>query len=179
MPREGFHRNNSQWWMTSEVHVLLQMYMWQIEKRISVHISLQRAKACKILVEQYRPESEPCQDKEGLEGTSTGIAEAEEEFHKSMMDLISAMLMEGGKGPGGHGVALASNVLWLVPTLPLNSVFMTCVDLPPEKECRIMTGEMPRSLSSRPSTPSLLPSLPLMGSMGGSSSAMRSTIRFC
>ena len=84
--------------------------MWQIEKRISTHISLQRAKAYEALVEQYRPESEPCQDKEGSDGTSTGVAEAEE-FHKSMMDLISTVLMEGGKVPGGHGIALASNIL--------------------------------------------------------------------
>ena len=152
--------------------------MWQIEKRISTHISLQMAKAYEALVEQCRPESEPHQDKEGLEGTSTGIAEAEEEFHKSMMDLISIILMEGWKVPGGHGIALASNVLWLVPTLPLNPVLMTCVDLPPEKEYRIMSGETPRSLSSGPSIPSSLPSLPLMGSTGGSSSAMRSTIIF-
>ena len=44
--------------------------MWQIDKRISTHISLQRAKAYEALVEQYRSESEPCQDKEGSEGTS-------------------------------------------------------------------------------------------------------------
>ena len=31
--------------------------MWQIEKRISAHISLHRAKAYEALVEQYRPES--------------------------------------------------------------------------------------------------------------------------
>ena len=65
-----------------------------------------------------------------------GMAEAEVEFHKSMMDLISTVFMEGGKVHGGHGVALASNVLHLVPTLPLNPVLTTCVDLPPEKECR-------------------------------------------
>ena len=129
--------------------------MWQIEKRISACISLQRAKAYDALVEQYRPEP-----KDGLEGTSTGIAEAEEEICKSMTDLISTMLTEGGKVPGGHEVALASNILQLVPTLLLNPVLMTCVDLPPEKECRIVSGEMPRSLSSVPSTPSSLPSLP-------------------
>ena len=41
-----------------------------------------------------------------------------------------------------------------------------------------MSEEMPKFLSSGPSTPSSLPSSPLMGSMGGSSSATRSTIRF-
>ena len=94
-----------------------------IEKRISPHISLQRAKAYDTLVEQYRTEPRPCQEKEreeeDSEGTSTGMAEAEVEFHKSMMDLISTVLTEGGKVPGGHGVALASNILQLVPTLPL------------------------------------------------------------
>ena len=48
-----------------------------------------------------------------------GIAEAEEEFHRSMTDLISTVITEGRKIPGGHGVALASNVLQLVPTLSL------------------------------------------------------------
>ena len=47
------------------------------------------------------------------------MTEAEAEFCKSMMDLISAVLMEDGKVPGGHRVALAFNVLQLVPTLPL------------------------------------------------------------
>ena len=45
--------------------------MWQIEKRISACISLQRAKAYNAMVEQYRPEPKPHQDKEGSEGTST------------------------------------------------------------------------------------------------------------
>ena len=84
--------------------------MWWIEKRISAHISLQKAKAYEALVKQYRPESKPCQDKEGSEVTSKGIAEAEE-FCKSMSDLISIILAEGGKVPRGHGVSLVSNVL--------------------------------------------------------------------
>ena len=161
--------------MTSGLHIPR-----QIEKRISVCISLQRAKAYDTLVEQYRTEPRPHQEKEkeGLEGTSTGIAEAEAEFCKSMTDLISTVLREGGKVPGGHGVALASNVLQLVPTLPLNPVLTACVDLPPEKECRIVSGEMPRSPSSRPSAPSPLPSSPLTGTMGGLGPGKRSTIRF-
>ena len=94
-------------------HILADM--WQIEKRISAHISLQRAKAYDTLVEQYRTEPRPHQErgkeKEDLGGTSTGIAEAEAEFYKSMMDLISTVLMEDGKVCGGHGVALASQHL--------------------------------------------------------------------
>ena len=127
-------------------------------------------------MEQYRPESKPHQSKKGLEGVSGETAKAEE-FCKSMTDLISVILTEGGEVPGGHGVSLASNVLWLVPTLPLNLVLMTCMDLPPE-EYRIVSGEMPRSFPSGPSIPSLLPSSPLMGSTVASSPAMRSTIRF-
>ena len=49
--------------------------MWWIEKRISACISLQRAKAHDTLVEQYRTEPKPHQEKEeeDLEGTSTGM----------------------------------------------------------------------------------------------------------
>ena len=149
--------------------------MWQIEKRISTCISLQRAKAYEALVEQYIPESEPCQDKGGSEGNLYRHCRSRVEVHDGS-NICHAH--EGQESSGGHGIALASNVLWLVSTLPLNPVLMTCVDLPPEKECRIMSGKMPRSLSSGPSTPSSLPSSPLMGSMGCLSSAMRSTIRF-
>ena len=112
-------------------------------------------------MEQYHPRSEPSKGKDGLGNRSkplkgkddsgkgpSRIAEAEEEFHRSMMDLISTILTKGGKIPGGHGVALASNVLQLVPTLPLNPVLTPCIDLPPEKECRIVSGETPRSLPS-------------------------------
>ena len=52
------------------------------------------------------------------------MGEAEEEFCKSMTDLISTVLTEGAKFPGGHRVALASNMLHLVPTLPLTLVLM-------------------------------------------------------
>ena len=129
-------------------------------------------------MEQYRTKPGPHEEKEDLEGTSTGMAEAEVEFHKSMTDLISAVPTESGKVPGGHGVALASNILQLVPTLPLNLVLTACMDLPTEKECRIMSEEMPMSPSSGPSAPSPLPSSPLTGTMGGLGPAKRSTIRF-
>ena len=85
--------------------------MWQVEKKISTHMSHHRAEAYDKLVEQYKPNPKSCQDKEGAEDAPTDITEAEEEFHSSMSDLISTVLAEGGKVPGGHGVALASNVL--------------------------------------------------------------------
>ena len=152
--------------------------MWWVEKRISICISHHRAETYDKLVEQYRPNPESCQDKEGMEEASTDIAEAEEEFQKSMMDLISTVIMEGGKVPGGHRVALASNVLQLVPTLPLNPVLTTCIDLPPEKGCRVVSVEVPRPLPAGASTPNPLPSLPLTGTTSGSGLTKRSTIRF-
>ena len=74
------------------------------------------------------------------------MAEAEEEFHKSISDLISTAITKGAKVPGGHRVVLMSNILWLVPNLPLNPVLTPCTDLPLEKECRIILGETPRSV---------------------------------
>ena len=152
--------------------------MWQVEKRISAHISHERAKAYGVLVEQYHSEPEPPKGKDGSGEGPGQIAETEEEFCRSMTDLISAVLTEGVKVPGGHGMALASNVLHLVPTLPLNPVLTPCIDLPPEKECRIVSGETPRSLPLSHSALSLLPSLPLTGSTSGFASTARSTIRF-
>ena len=122
---------------------------------------------------QYCPEPEPSEGKDGSGKGPSGIAEAEEEFHRSMTDLISTILTKGGKIPGGHGVALASNVLQQVPTLPLNLVLMPCIDLPLEKECRIVSGEMPRSLPLSYSAPGSLPSLPLTGSTTGPASTTR------
>ena len=129
--------------------------MWRVEKKkISTHISHERAKAYNALVEQYHPGSEPSKGKDGLGDQSkplkgmdeldkgpSRIAKAEEEFHRSMTALISAILTEGGKIPGGHGVALASNVLQLVPTLPLNPVLMPCIDLPWRRSAGLCWGD--------------------------------------
>ena len=93
-------------------------------------------------------------------------------------DLISTAITEGAKVPGGHGVALMSNILWLVPNLPLNLVLALCIDLPLEIECRIISGEALRSIPASHGVPSSLPSLPLTGGMGASMSTSRSTIKF-
>ena len=69
------------------------------------HISHERANAYNALVEQYHPGSEPLKVKDDLGKGPSSIAMAEEEFHRSMMDLISTVLTEGGKIPGAHGVA--------------------------------------------------------------------------
>ena len=120
--------------------------MCRVEKKISACISHKRAKAYNALVEQYHPGSEPSKGKDYLGKGLSRIAEAEEEFCRSMTDLISIILTKGRKIPGGHGVALVSNVLQLVPTLPLNLVLAPCIDLPLGKECWIVLGETQRSL---------------------------------
>ena len=106
------------------------------------------------------------------------MAEAEEEFHKSISDLISTIITEGAKVPGGHSMALISNILQLVPTLLLNPVLAPFIDLPPEKECRIILGDTPRPVPAGHGALSSLPSSPLTGGMGVPSSTGRSTIRF-
>ena len=103
--------------------------MWQVEKKISAHISHERAKAYGALMEQHRSESKLPTGKDGPGSGSSKMAEVEEEFHKSISDLISTTITEVGKVPGGHMVALTSNILWLVPNLPLNLVLAPCIDL--------------------------------------------------
>ena len=129
-------------------------------------------------MEQHRSKSELPTGKDGPGSRSSEMAEVEEEFHKSISDLISTTITEGAKVPGGHGVALTSNILWLVPNLSLNLVLVPCIDLPPEKECRIILGETPRPIPASHGTLSSLPSLPLTGGTGVPVSTSRSTIRF-
>ena len=129
-------------------------------------------------MEQNCSESELSTGKDGPVGRSSEMAEAEEEFHKSISDLISATITEGAKVPGGYSVALTSNILWLVPNLPLNLVLTPCIDLPLEKECRIILGETLRPIPASHSILSSLPSLPLTGGTGVPVSSSRPTIRF-
>ena len=138
--------------------------MWWVEKKISTHISHERARAYRALVEQHCSKSELPTGKDGPGSRSSNMVEGE--FCKSISDLISTTITEGAKVPGGYGVALTSNILWLVPNLPLNLVLTPCIDLPLEKECRIILGEAPRPVTASHSTPSSLPSSPLTGGMG-------------
>ena len=75
-------------------------------------------------------------------------------------------------------MALMSNIIWLVPNLPLNPVLAPCIDLPPEKECNITFEDTPRPIPAGHGTLSSLPSLPLTGGMGVPTATGRSTIRF-
>ena len=151
--------------------------MWCMEKKISAFISHEKAKAYKALIEHH-PKPEISMGKDGLGNGSGWMAEAEEEYHKSLTDLTSIILTKGVKVPGGHRVPLTSNMLQLVPNLPLNPMLMSCIDLPPEKECRIVSGETLRSISTSHAALSLLPSSPLSEGTSGSVPTSRSTIHF-
>ena len=129
-------------------------------------------------MEQHHSKPKLPTGKNGPGGRSSNMMEVEKEFHKSVSDLISTTITKGAKVPGGHGVALMSNILQLVPSLPLNPVLALCIDLPPEKECRIILGETLRSVPASHGTPHSLPSPPLTGGMGASTSTSRSTIKF-
>ena len=131
--------------------------MWWVEKKISTCISHERAKAYKALVQQHCSEPKLPTGKDGPGGGFSEMAEAEEEFHKSISDLISTAITKGTKVPGGHGVALTSSILPLVPNLSLSPVLTPCIDLSPEKECRIILGETSRSIPASHGTQAFSP----------------------
>ena len=117
--------------------------------------------------------------KDGSGNGSSEIADAEEEFCKSISTLISTMITEGAKIPGECGVALTSSIFWLVPTLPLDLVPAPSIDLPLEKECKITLGgciAWPFPVGH--GAMSSLPSLPLIGGMSAPTATGRSTIKF-
>ena len=114
--------------------------MWWVEKKISAHVSHERAKAYGTLVEHHNSVSDHLTGKDRSGGQSSEIADAEEDFHKSISILVSTVITKGAKVPGEHGVVLTSSILWLVPTLPLDPVLAPSIDLPLEKECKITLG---------------------------------------
>ena len=89
--------------------------MWQVEKKISAHISCERAKAYGALIEQHHSVSNCLTGKDGLGDWSSEMADVEEEFCKSIGNLISTVITEGAKIPGECSVALTSSIIWLVP----------------------------------------------------------------
>ena len=152
--------------------------MWQVENKISAYISCKRANAYEALVEQHCSVSDHLTGRDGSGDGSSKMAEAEEEFCKSISNLISTVITEGAKIPGECGVALMSSIIQLVPTLPLDLVLVPSIDLPPEKECKITLGNTSRPFPAGPGALSSLPSLPLTGGMGVPMATGRSTIKF-
>ena len=151
--------------------------MWWVEKRISVQVYCERAKAYCALAQHHDSVSDNLTGKGGLSSGSSKIAEAEEDFRKSISTLVSTVITEGAKVPGECGAALISSILHLVPTLPLDPVLTPTIDLP-EKECRITLGDASRNVSMGQSIVSSLPSSPLTGGASAPSVAGRSTIKF-
>ena len=150
--------------------------MWQVENKISACISCERAKAYRALVEQHRSMSNCLTGRDGSGDGSSEMADAEEEFCKSISNLISTVITEGAKIPGKCSVALTSNIIQLVPTLPLNPVLAPTIDLPPEKECKITLGNTLRPFPTGHGALSSLPSSPLTGGMGVPVATGRPTI---
>ena len=84
--------------------------MWRIEKRITVQVSHERAKAYCVLTQHHGSVSNDLTGKGGLSTTASEVAEAEENFHKSMSNLVSTVITEGAKLPREHGAVLISSV---------------------------------------------------------------------
>ena len=137
--------------------------MWWVEKRISAHVSCERAKAYGALAEHHNSMSDHLTGRDRSGGESSEIVDAEEDFCKSISTLVSTMITEGAKVPGEHGVVLTSSILHLVPTLPLDPVLAPSIDLPLEKECKITLGDTSQNFPASQSIMSSLPSSPLTG----------------
>ena len=152
--------------------------MWQAEKRISAYVSHKRAKAYSALTKHHDLVSDHLTGKDRSSGGSSKIAEAEEDFCKSISTLVSTVITEGAKVPGEHGAVLTSSILHLVPTLPLDPVLTPIIDLPLEKECRITLGDALQNLPVSQNIVSSLPSSPLTGGASAPVVAGRSTIKF-
>ena len=79
--------------------------MWRVEKRISAHVSKKRAKAYSALAKHHDSVSDHLMGKDRSGRGSSKIAEAEEDFHKSISTLVSTIITEGAKVPGECGAA--------------------------------------------------------------------------
>ena len=152
--------------------------VWRVEKRIAAQVSCVRAKAYCDLTQHHNSVSDDLTGQGGSSTGSTKIAEAEENFRKSVSNLVSTVVTEGAKVLGEHGAALISSILRLMPPLPLIPVLTPTIDLLPERECRIILGDAPRSVSTSQNIVSSLPSSPLTGGPGAPTVAGSSTIRF-
>ena len=151
--------------------------VWQVEKRITAQVSRARAKAYCDLTQHHNSVSDDLTGQGGSSTRSTEIAEAEENFCTSIGNLVSTVITEGAKVSGECRAALISSIMCLVPPLPLIPVLTPTIDLLLERQCRIILGDAPRSVSVSPNMSSL-PSSPLTGGPGAPMVAGGSTIRF-
>ena len=152
--------------------------IWRVEKKISAHVSCERAKAYSALTKHHDSVSNNLTGKGRSSSGLSEITDAEEDFHKSISTLVSTVITEGAKVPGEHGTALTSSILCLVPTLPLNPVLTPAIDLPLEKECRITLGNTSQNVPTSQNIMSSLPSSPLTRGASAPTVAGRHTIKF-
>ena len=141
-------------------------------------MSRERAKAYCALAQHHDSVSNNLTGKGGSSSGSSEMAEAEKNFHKSIITLVSTVITEGAKVSGECGAVLISGILCLVPTLPLDPVLTLTIDLPPGKECRITLGDTSQNVSMGQNIVSSLPSSPLIGGGSTPTMARRSTIKF-
>ena len=76
-------------------------------------------------------------------GPAERVPTAEEEYQKATINLIETVMAEGSKIPGGYRVDFTSNILRLVLPLPINTMLMMELDLPPERDYKIL---VPKSM---------------------------------
>ena len=87
--------------------------MWWVEKKISAHVSRERAKAYSALTKHHDSVSDDLMGKDRLSSGSSEIARVKEDFCKSISTLVSTVITEGAKVPGERRAALTSSILQL------------------------------------------------------------------
>ena len=104
--------------------------MWRVEKKIGAQVSRVRVKAYHDLAQHHDSVFNDLTRQGGSSTRSSEMAEAEENFRKSVSSLVSTVVTEGAKIPGERGAALISSILRLVPNFPLSPVLTPTIDLP-------------------------------------------------
>ena len=94
--------------------------IWQVKKKISAHVSHERAKAYSALTEHHDSVSDNLTGKDRSSSGSSEIAEAEEDFRKSISTLVSTGIPEGAKVSGECGAVLTL-IGTVYPNIPLSS----------------------------------------------------------
>ena len=77
--------------------------MWQVKKKIGAQVSHTRAKAYHDPAQHHNSVSDDLTGQGGSSTRSSEIAEVEENFHKSVSNLVSTVVTEGAKVSGEHG----------------------------------------------------------------------------
>ena len=77
------------------------------------------------LAQHHNSVSDDLTGQGGSSTRSSEMAEAEENFRKSVSNLVSTVMTEGAKVLGERRAVLTSGILCLVPTLPLIPVLDT------------------------------------------------------